>query len=486
MQTALFQLVGNETLAMPLVSLGSLLALRELRRGELVPRRFAFVGATLGAALLAKASAALLLPPLLLALAFEARASASARRAAVASAGALLAATAAISGWHYARMALRYGSPLAANWDAVLGFTWWQDPGYRVAGDYLRGVLGSIENPWWAPFASVPGGLFTTAFGDALFGGQRAPLFAPPWNHRWLACAGALALVPTALIAAGALRAIRRARSDAAWLYLVALAATTALALLAMPLRVPAYTLIKAHFGHAAIVPACAFLALGCEELRTSRVLSAAMGSLLAVWAAVSFAGIWISRDAGTTHAVLAHHALAQRDPERALASFERALAADPRDARFAAGALDALRALRRGSAGLPLCDAPVRELGEANLRSACAAIFGAGGNPERALRELLRARELAPDDLRSASALAKLYLRHGRSDEAESALREWLRIRPHELEAHLALAELALAAGSPERSLAALAPALALDPGNRRAADLLARLRDPRPDPLR
>ncbi len=486
MQTTLFQLIGNETLAMPLVSLTTLLALAAFQRGNAGAARWAGVGAALGLALLAKFSAALLLPPLLVTLLLRGALASAAPRAALRDAAALLAAAAAVCGWHYARVAWLYGTPFAANWDPALGFVWWQDPGYRVAADYRGGLVSAIADPWWAAFTSVPGGFYASFFGDGLLCGERALVFAAPWNYRLLACASALALAPFALIALGALRALRRARREPAWLFLCLLAATTALALLAMPLRVPSYSLVKAHFGHAALLPTCAFLALACEPWLRRRATALALATLLGLWAAASLGGVWIPEQAGLTAAVQGYHALSQRDPARALSAFETALAREPADARFAAGKLEALRALRRGSAGLPLCDAPMGELGASDLRFACARIFEASGNPRRAEQELLRARTLAPDDPRVASALSLLLLREQRGAEADRMLREWLRIRPHLLEPHLELAQLASAAGAAERAAAHLEIALALDPGNRRARKLRATLRAANPDPPR
>jgi len=483
MQTALFQLVGNESLAMPLVSLASLLALSAFLRREARSARWALVGAALGLAALAKFSAALLLPPLLLTLLLRDGLRPAALGAALRAGASAIAAAAAVCGWHYLRVWSRYGTPFAANWDPALGFRWWQDPGYRVAGDYLGGLAGAIAEPWWAALASVPGGLYASFFGDGLLAGQRALVFGAPWNHRLLASAGALALVPSSLIALGALRALARARREPAWLFLCLLAAATACALLAMPLRVPSYTLVKAHFGHAALLPACAFLALGCEPWLRGRARAVGVAALLGLWALTSLGGVWVPSESGLAAAVQGYHALSRRDPESALRAFERALRREPGDARFAAGAIESLRALRRGREGLVHCESPGAGLGAAELRIACARLHEAEGDLARAEAELARARELAPDDARAAAGLARLFLRAGRLAEAEVALREWLRVRPHELEAQLERAELALAQGAPERAAEALAVALALDPSHARANRLQLRLRAASPD---
>ena len=42
--------------------------------------------------------------------------------------GLLIAICLAVCGWYYARIWLKFGTPLLGNWDVISGFKWWQDP----------------------------------------------------------------------------------------------------------------------------------------------------------------------------------------------------------------------------------------------------------------------------------------------------------------------------------------------------------------------
>jgi hypothetical protein len=90
--------------------------------------------------LLAKTTGILLLPPLLLALASKLATHQSPLAIRLRNLGVMLATCFAVCGWQYIRIRYHFGTPFLGNWDAASGFSWWQDPGYRVAGDYLHGA----------------------------------------------------------------------------------------------------------------------------------------------------------------------------------------------------------------------------------------------------------------------------------------------------------------------------------------------------------
>ena len=79
----------------------------------------------------------------------------------------------AVCGWHYARVWHHFGTPLVGNWSAASGMAWWQDPGYRVAGDYLS-FGGPLYAPAYAGYHGVWDGLYSTLWGDGLQGGKSA------------------------------------------------------------------------------------------------------------------------------------------------------------------------------------------------------------------------------------------------------------------------------------------------------------------------
>ena len=479
LHTTLFQSVSNETLAMPLVSLTAFLALRALRAGEPAPGsgRGALLGAVAGLAALAKFSAVLVLPPLLLAL--LARGRREPARAAR-SGAALLAAFAAVCGWHFARVWQVYGQPFPGNWDPALGFDWWQDPGYRMAGDYLR--FGSVlVEPFFAGLRSVPDGLYSTLFGDGLLSGRRELAYAPPWDLPLMAAGYVLALVPAGLAAVGAARLAARllTRPCASWLLVLGLGATAALALLAMTLRVPSYTLVKAHFGHPGLLALSACLALGFEgALRGPRLLRPLLLTGFGTWALASLAAVWIDPAAPSTLAVRGHHELHARQQGPARAAFEAALAkqADHPGALLGLVALDLEEG--RDEEAAALCErALAAHPGHALALARCARLHARRGEAARAEAELRESLALRPENLAARALLAAQLLREGRLAEADAVLREGLAARPHDPQTHLALARLELAMGRAEAAARHLDLVLALEPGRRAAQRLRAAL---------
>src|SRR5207249_4305663 len=91
----------------------------------------------------------------------------------------MLAATVATATLYACLRLLKIGTPLLGNWDVVSGFTWWQDPGYHTATDYLR-FGRSLVHPLFSGFAGFADGIYSTLWGDALCGGASSLTFA--WN----------------------------------------------------------------------------------------------------------------------------------------------------------------------------------------------------------------------------------------------------------------------------------------------------------------
>jgi tetratricopeptide (TPR) repeat protein len=230
--------------------------------------------------------------------------------------GFLLLTTAAVCGWHFARVMVRFGDPLVGNWNAVIGYAWWQDPGYHTSGDLVR-FGRALTAPLYSAFHSVPDGLYSTLWGDGLLGGSGLLLHRPPWNYGLMAAGYALAVLPAAALALGAAltvgRLIRRPRAED--LLLAGLAAGTGWAIVYMCLRVPSYAQAKGFYGLLALVPLCALAGRGLEllagEPRGRReappverrgwprkpalhIRSTAIAVLLGVWACDAFATYWM------------------------------------------------------------------------------------------------------------------------------------------------------------------------------------------------
>lgn len=283
MQLYLAQYPTNEIVASALASLAVWQALRILARNETSVAAHAGLGALLGAALLAKFSTLLALVAVLAALATR-LASRGERRPAIwtRTLGTAVLATLAVAGWHYARVALRFGDPFVGNWDAAAGASWWQDPGYRTAQDYLR-FGESLARPVFAAFHSCPDALYSTLWGDGLLGGSARFATAPPWSFRLMLAGYWLALLPTFGVLVGLAASLRDLVRElrAEWLLVVGLLGATAFALLALSLQLPFYAQCKAFYGLQALVPFAALGAIGLDLL--ARRLGRA-GDLVWVW----------------------------------------------------------------------------------------------------------------------------------------------------------------------------------------------------------
>src|SRR5262249_2250503 len=157
--------VTNETLAATLVTISLYLVLRLLGTRNPSTAQFAWLGLCLGAAMLSKATALLIVLPVFVVVGGRMileRESSSGwlGKLATMSAVFLLA-----CGWQYLRIWYHFGTPLLGNWDAAAGFSWWQDPGYHAAADYLR-FGQALVAPLFSGFSTFADGIYSTLWGD--------------------------------------------------------------------------------------------------------------------------------------------------------------------------------------------------------------------------------------------------------------------------------------------------------------------------------
>src|SRR6266480_4016415 len=284
MHLYLAQYVTNEMLAAALATATLHLCLRLLKSDTPRMWQFAWLGFALGAGMLAKATDVLLLPVIVVALAGKLAHGRTPIAGSFRNLGVLLATCLAVCGWHYARIWLRFGTPLLGNWDVISGFTWWQDPGYHTAVDYIR-FGRSLVHPLFSGFAGFADGIYSTLWGDGLCGGASSLTLA--WNQQPMVADYLWALIPTVLVLTGAVVAIiqfiRKPSSES--FLLLGFGAVLVLGMIFMTLKVPSYAQAKAFYGLSGLTPLCFFGALGWETLtHGSRRLQFALGTLVLVW----------------------------------------------------------------------------------------------------------------------------------------------------------------------------------------------------------
>ena len=440
MQLYLAHYVTNEILAATLATAALYLCLRLLKREMPRASQFAWLGVALGATMLAKVTALLLLPIVIAAVAAKLHTARVPLAIAARNLGLLVAICFVVCGWHYARIWMRFGTPLVGNWDVISGFSWWQDPGYHTAVDYYR-FGRSLVHPFFSGFSGFADGIYSTLWGDALCGGGSSLTFA--WHQQPLVAGYLLALIPTALILIGLVVAtvqfIRRPSSEL--FLLLGFSALLVLGLVFMTLKIPSYAQAKAFYALSAITPLCFLGALGWETLTHERQrLRFVLGALVAVWALNSLATYWITSSVGqhlyATRALAAHDQI-----DRANTEAERAVQADPSNA--AARGLHALtlselgqdaEAVKEGERAVEL--APMDSAAHLNL-----AIAAARTDVERAMSEARRAIELGSENLSAYRSLMASLVESKRYNEAAAFGPEWLAVTPFDVSAHSSLA---------------------------------------------
>jgi tetratricopeptide (TPR) repeat protein len=432
--------VTNEMLAATLATAALYLCLRLLKSDAPRALQFAWVGLALGAAMLAKATGVLLLPIVLAAIAGKLFAARAQIVVALRNLVLLLAVCFAVCGWYYARIWLKFGTPLVGNWDVISGFSWWQDPGYRTLTDYLR-FGRSLVDPLFSGFAGVADGVYSTLWGDALGGGISS--LSIVWNQHQLAAGYLLALIPAALILIGTAAAIAQfVRKPSSELFLLlGFSAVIVLGLVFMTLKIPSYAQAKAFYGLAALTPLCFFGALGWETLTQRRPRwQFVFGVLLLVWAMDSFASCWIVPSA-SQHLYAARASSVQGKMDQAADEAAKAVQADPSNA--VARGFHALSLNQLGHADEAVKEAErAIELGSDSSDVHLDLAFSIKHyDAQRAIDEARRAIELGPENSLAYQFLTNCLFESQRYKEMADLGREWLVIAPYDALAHLPLA---------------------------------------------
>ena len=431
--------VTNEMLAAALATATLYLCLRLLKTDTPRASQFALLGLALGAAMLAKATAILLLPIVIAAISCRLAHTRAPIAIWLRNLGLLFTICLTVCGWHYARIWLRFGTPLLGNWDVVSGFTWWQDPGYHTAADYLR-FGRSLMNPLFSGFAGFADGIYSTLWGDGLCGG--ASSLSTAWNYQPMAAGYLWALIPTALILTGVgIAMVQFIRRPSGELFLIlGFCAVIVLGLIFMTLKVPSYAQAKAFYGLSALTPICFFGALGWETLTHERArLRSVLGALLLIWAMNSFVTYWIVRSS-LQHLFAAKAFGTEGKIDRAAVEALKAVEADPSNATargFHALSLSELgddpEAIKEAERAVELN--PTNSAAHLDL-----AVSARPSDPERTIAEARRAIELGPENSSAYQLLMNCLVKSHRYNEASDLGREWLAVAPYDAAAHFAL----------------------------------------------
>lgn len=436
------QYITNETLAAALVSVTIYIALRLIIQGSTSALGYMFLGLALGAALLAKVSAIFLAPLLLVAVAARNAIQRAPATTWLKTIGTMSAASFAVCGWHYILTWMDFGTPFV--WSGAGRISWWQDPGYRTFADYTR-FGRSLWDPFFNSLFRFWDGIYSTVWGDGLWGGAANIDQRPPWDYNLMVGGYVLALVPATLVVIGAIVALGRfvRRPSPEIFLLVSFAGALLVSLILLSLHSAANSAVKGFYGLSALVPISFFAALGGQIVTQSRpIWRGVLACLMMIWATNSFASFWISDSAARKiYSALQFHA--DKEGDAAISELSKAMDADPADAtsrRYVASFL--------AEAGYP-AEALTQARLAADLRPDdganhmhLAAILARQRQTAEAVAAALRARELAPENPFIHEALVGLLLQERRNREAVDLGREGLCVTPYSAALHEKLAE--------------------------------------------
>ncbi len=461
--------VTNEILAATMAAAAVYLCLRVLMNSRVSVTEHAVLGAVLGAALLAKSSTLALGFLIFPAIAWNLHAKGARNfKHWIGCLGAALLGCMIVAGWHYGRVAAHFGNPLVGNWDAASGFAWWQHPGYRTASYYM--AFGkSLSDPFYSAYSSFADGIYSTLWGDGLWGGMSDFKFRPPWNYELMNVGYLLALPPTAAILAGAARKLadflRNPRPEE--FLLLGLPAFLGALLIYYSLKIPVYASAKAFYASAALVPLCVFGAAGWEMLvrRVGRAEWILHG-LLVLWAINSYAAFWIKGDASSTRILIARNLADQQLHEEAVAQLSLVLRRDPENGAASALMATELLALGRESEAQAQAQQAIQFApASPDSHLAFASVLVHEGRLAQAVAETKKATELAPDDPVAFDKLSERLYASGRKTEAIAACREAIRIYPANAKLHYRLAAACEDAGDTTEALTHFRWAAVFDP---------------------
>lgn len=298
MHTYMCQVVGNEPLAGCFISLLILFCMSLVMPGqkEHGPGFFVLMGFVWGLALLAKMTAVLLAPVLIIAVLVHTRAVKKPLMSAVPSTVTVFGFSILTAGWYYFRNYIEFGNPIPFV-DMYLSGTqqWWQDPSYRTWSQVLS-FGQSLSYPVYAGVKGFWDGLYSTLWLDGFNSGLITFLYRPPWNENFMAAGALLALLPSVFILTGVIvaglnkTAIYR---NAAILSFGAIALFLA-AMMDFYISFPSYCIPKASYT-LGLLPCYAILtAAGAEPFLRNRIVRSVAMSAFACWGVAAYTAYFV------------------------------------------------------------------------------------------------------------------------------------------------------------------------------------------------
>ncbi len=461
--------ITNEVLLTTLGTAALYLCLRTLRDERPRALQHALLGLCLGAALLTKVTALVVVVAVLLVLIGRLVVQGDRRPGVwLRGVGVTLLTAAAVSGWHYARVWTHFGTPLVGNYDPASGFRWWQPPGHGTLAYFCR-FGHALTEPFYSGLYGVPDGVYSSFWGDGMCGGAGAWPHRPPWNYDLMAAGFLLALPASVAIGAGLAAAVwqlvRRPRAE--WFLLLGIVGGLTVGVLFQLLRYPYYGHARASYLLTAMVPLCALGAVGLDLLaRLGRAAGYLLAVVMGVWGCTVYASFWIEPKAAATQNWAGDYYLHNNQYGKALVRFRDALKADPYSIPARSNMVRALLWLGETAKAHRMVEGILRdEPNDPDALLLLAYVSKIEGRMDAEVELSRRACDLAPDHPMAFASLGGALLRTHRDEEAVAAYREALRVSPWDPATHANLGLVLARTGRTEEAIAQYRLAIRLIP---------------------
>ena len=295
------QVVGNEPMAAAFSGVVVVMALGLISKRS-VPSRWSclFLGVVVGLGVLTKPTAFLLIPPILIGIAYlvfiNHKPALKSMLMVVERAAVLIGAVCLVAGWYYLRNYILMGHWFLGGWDHPMAcLVWWQYPSYRT----LQQVISFGECLFYPIYSAVHGfgdSLYSTFWADGGLSGKISYEGRPPWNYSFMLSAVWLSIVPSAAIIVGIFSALttpgasmRKGTLFPALCVVVYIFAVSYIFLIA-----PIYCIVKATYT-LGLTPCYAVLAaVGLDVFMRGKVSKSVVLGLISCWAIAAYSAFFV------------------------------------------------------------------------------------------------------------------------------------------------------------------------------------------------
>lgn len=289
------QVVGNEPLSGFLSACAVTISIILLTSThELISEKyFVFLGVALGLALLTKVTAVLLVPLTIMLIVYILYKRQQPLRYIIFRVLLVTGIIFVISGWYYIRNWVVLGRPFVGGWEST---SWWQDPGYRTAANFLS-FGQSLSAPIYSAVYGFWDSLYSTLWLDGNLSGlviKNEVKLQPPWNYKFMLSCALLSIVPAVSMLIGIMKSISKPSEHRAQFFAICCIGVYYTALLYLYVIVPIWSTAKATYT-LGLVPCYAILCVtGLDYLSKNYLLRAAINACLACWAVAAYCSYFV------------------------------------------------------------------------------------------------------------------------------------------------------------------------------------------------